>query len=175
MSHCKTTQKRQQKNRSRSRRQRQRGRYSRKNQRGGDSLILSPAYYSNQNNSHFSGIGFTDPDGAVTGCTGSTSGVAALKGADIFTTIGGIKIPISSMNGGRGRKRLLNKDMKPFHKSMDKAMKKLHKSMRHGHGRCMQRGGFHNTNGYSIGGVHLKPSLSGIANNYHTPYDSCKG
>jgi hypothetical protein len=178
MSHCKTkTQKRQQKNRSRSRNRRQRGRYSRRNQRGG-STILSPANYSNQNNSHFSGIGFTDPKGAVTGCTGSTSGVAALKGADIFTTIGGIKTPISSMNGGgRGRKRILNKDMKPFHKSMDKAMKKLHKSMRRrGHGRCMQRGGsVHNTNGYSIGGVHLKPSLSGIANNYHTPYDSCKG
>jgi hypothetical protein len=135
---------------------------------------MSPSNYSNQNNAHFSGIGFTDPKGAVTGCTGSTSGVAALKGADIFTTIGGIKTPISSMNGGRGRKRLLNKNMKPFHKSMDKEMKKLHKSMRHGRGR-MQRGGFHNTNGYSVGGVDLKPSLSGIANNYHTPYDSCKG
>ena len=172
MSHCKTTQKRQQKNRSR----RQRRRYSRRNQRGG-STILSPAYYSNQNNSHFSGIGFTDPKGAVTGCTGSTSGVAALKGADIYTTIGGITKPISSMNGGRGRKKILNKNMKPFHKSMDKEMKKLHKSMRHGRGRGrMQRGGsVNNTNGYSVGGVHLKPSLSGIANNYHTPYDSCKG
>jgi hypothetical protein len=97
-----------------------------------------------------------------------------LKGADIYTTIGGITKPISSMNGGRGHKRILNKDMKPFHKSMDKEMKKLHKSMRHGRGR-MQRGGFHDTNGYSVGGVHLKPSLSGIANNYHTAYDSCKG
>ena len=176
MSHCKTTQKRQQKNRSRSRNRRQRRRYSRRNQRGG-SLILSPSNYSNQNNSHFSGIGFTDPKGAVTGCTGSTSGVAALKGADIYTTIGGITKPISSMNGGgRGHKRILNKDMKPFHKSMDKEMKKLHKSIRRrGHGRCMQRGGFHDTNGYSVGGVHLKPSLSGIANNYHTAYDSCKG
>jgi hypothetical protein len=146
MSHYKTkTQKRQQKNRSRNRRQR--GRYSRRNQRGG-SLILSPSNYSNQNNSHFSGIGFTDPKGAVTGCTGSTSGVAALKGADIYTTIGGITKPISSMNGGRRRGR--------------------------GRGR-MQRGGFHDTNGYSVGGVHLKPSLSGIANNYHTAYDSCKG
>ena len=169
------TQKRQQKNRSRSRRQR--GRYSRKSQRGG-STILSPSNYSNQNNAHFSGIGFTDPKGAVTGCTGSTSGVAALKGADIYTTIGGITKPISSMNGGgRGHKRILNKDMKPFHKSMDKEMKKLHKSMRHGRGRGrMQRGGsVNNTNGYSVGGVHLKPSLSGIANNYHTAYDSCKG
>jgi len=172
MSHCKT--KRQQKNRSR----RQRGRYSRRNQRGG-STILSPSNYSNQNNSHFSGIGFTDPKGAVTGCTGSTSSAAALKGADVYTTIGGITKPIPSMNGGgRGHKRrILNKDMKPFHKSMDKAMKKLHKSMRRrGHGRCMQRGGsVNNTNGYSVGGVHLKPSLSGIATNYHTAYDSCKG
>jgi hypothetical protein len=171
MSHCKTTQKRQQKNRSR----RQRRRYSRKNQRGG-STILSPSNYSNQNNSHFSGIGFTDPKGAVTGCTGSTSGVAALKGADIYTTIGGITKPISSMNGGRGRKKILNKNMKPFHKSMDKEMKKLHKSMRrHGRGRMQRGGSVHNTNGYSVGGVHLKPSLSGIATNYHTAYDSCKG
>ena len=141
------TQKRQQKNRSRSRRQR--GRYSRKNQRGG-STILSPSNYSNQNNAHFGGIGFTDPEGAVTGCTGSTSSAAALKGADIFTTIGGVKTPVTTMKGGRGRRR--------------------------GRGR-MQRGGssVNNTNGFSIAGVHLKPSLSGIANNYHTAYDSCKG
>jgi len=172
MSHCKTkTQKRQQKNRSR----RQRRRYSRRNQRGG-STILSPSNYSNQNNAHFSGIGFTDPRGAVTGCTGSTSSAAALKGADVYTTIGGITKPISSMNGGgRGRKRILNKDMKPFHKSMDKEMKKLHKSMRHGRGRMQRGGSVNNTNGYSVGGVHLKPSLSGIATNYHTAYDSCKG
>jgi hypothetical protein len=173
MSHYKTkTQKRQQKNRSR----RQRRRHSRRNQRGG-STILSPSNYSNQNNAHFSGIGFTDPTGAVTGCTGSTSSAAALKGVDVFTTIGGVTKSISAMKGGRGRKRILNKDMKPLHKSMDKAMKKLHKSMRrHGRGR-MQRGGssVNNTNGFSIGGVHLKPSLSGIANNYHTAYDSCKG
>ena len=148
MSHCKTTQKRQQKNRSR----RQRRRYSRRNQRGG-SLILSPAYYSNQNNSHFSGIGFTDPEGAVTGCTGSTSSVAALKGADIYTTIGGITKPISSMNGGRRRGRGRGR----------------------GRGRMQRGGSVHNTNGYSVGGVHLKPSLSGIATNYHTAYDSCKG
>ena len=141
------TQKRQQKNRSRSRRQR--GRYSRKSQRGG-STILSPSNYSNQNNAHFGGIGFTDPKGAVTGCTGSTSSAAALKGADIFTTIGGIKTPVTTMKGGRGRRR--------------------------GRGR-MQRGGSSviNTNGFSIGGVHLEPRLSGIANNYHTAYDSCKG
>ena len=172
MSHYKTkTQKRQQKNRSR----RQRRRYSRRNQRGG-STILSPSNYSNQNNAHFSGIGFTDPTGAVTGCTGSTSSAAALKGADVFTTIGGVTKHIAAMKGGRGRKRILNKDMKPLHKSMDKAMKKLHNSMRHGRGRMLQRGGsVHNTNGYSVGGVHLKPSLRGIANNYHTAYDSCKG
>ena len=141
------TQKRQQKNRSRSRRQR--GRYSRKNQRGG-STILSPSNYSNQNNAHFGGIGFTDPKGAVTGCTGSTSSAAALKGADIFTTIGGVKTPVTTMKGGRGRRR--------------------------GRGR-MQRGGssVNNTNAFSVAGVHLKPSLSGIANNYHTAYDSCKG
>ena len=147
MSHCKTkTQKRQQKNRSR----RQRRRYSRRNQRGG-STILSPSNYSNQNNAHFSGIGFTDPKGAVTGCTGSTSSVAALKGADIYTTIGGITKPISSMNGGRRRGR------------------------GRGRGRMQRGGSVHNTNGYSVGGVHLKPSLSGIATNYHTAYDSCKG
>ena len=149
MSHCKTkTQKRQQKNRNRSRRQR--GRYSRRNQRGGFT-ILSPSNYSNQNNAHFSGIGFTDPKGAVTGCTGSTSGVAALKGADIYTTIGGITKPISSMNGGRRRGR------------------------GRGRGRMQRGGSVHNTNGYSVGGIHLKPSLSGIATNYHTAYDSCKG
>ena len=34
------------------------------------------------------------------------------------------------MRGCNGR--ILNKDMKPLHKSMDKAMKKLHKSMRRG-------------------------------------------
>ena len=147
MSHYKPkTQKMQQKNRSR----RQRRRHSRRNQRGG-STILSPSNYSNQNNAHFSGIGFTDPKGAVTGCTGSTSGVAALKGADIYTTIGGITKPISSMNGGRRRGR------------------------GRGRGRMQRGGSVHNTNGYSVGGVHLKPSLSGIATNYHTAYDSCKG
>jgi hypothetical protein len=145
MSHYKTkTQKRQQKNRSR----RQRRRHSRRNQRGG-STILSPSNYSNQNNAHFSGIGFTDPTGAVTGCTGSTSSAAALKGVDVFTTIGGVTKSISAMKGGRGRRR--------------------------GRGRMQRGGSVHNTNGFSIGGVHLKPSLSGIANNYHTAYDSCKG
>lgn len=153
MSHKTKTQKRQKKNRSR--RQRSRHFFSRRNNRGG-STILSPSNYSNQNNAHFGGIGFTDPKGAVTGCTGSTSSAAALKGADIFTTIGGVTKSISSMKGGRGRRR----------------------GRRRGLGRWnMRRGGgsVHNTNGFSIGGVHLKPSLSGIANNYHTAYDSCKG
>jgi hypothetical protein len=162
-------QKRQQKSRSR------RQRHSRRSQRGG-STIISPSNYSNQNNAHFSGIGFTDPTGAVTGCTGSTSSAAALKGVDVFQTIGGIKSPVAAMKGGRSRKRILNKDMKPLHKSMDKSMKKLHISMRRrGRGRMHRGGSVQNTNGFSIGGVHLKSSLSGIANNYHTAYDSCKG
>jgi hypothetical protein len=140
------TQKRQQKNRSRSRRQR--GRYSRKSQRGG-STILSPSNYSNQNNAHFGGIGFTDPKGAVTGCTGSTSSAAALKGADIFTTIGGVKTPVTTMKGGRGRRR--------------------------GRGRMQRGGSVINTNAFSVAGVHLKPSLVGIANNYSTAYNNCIG
>jgi hypothetical protein len=37
-------------------------------------------------------------------------------------------------------RRILNKDMKPLHKSMDKAMKKLHKSMRR-HGRSRAKVG----------------------------------
>ena len=112
----------------------------RHSQKGG--AIISPAMYSNSNNAHFSGFGFTDPDGAKTGCTGSTSSPSALRGVDVFTTIGGIKTPVTMKGGARKRSR-------------------------------MQRGG--NTNGYSIGGVHLKPSLSGIATNYHTAYDSCRG
>lgn len=115
-----------------------------KSQRGG-STILSPSNYSNQNNAHFSGIGFTDPQGAVTGCTGSTSSAAALREADVFQTIGGIKTPLTTMKGGRGR------------------------------GRMQRGGGVINTNAFSIGGVHLKPSLAGIANNYHTAYDNCIG
>ena len=133
-----------QKSRSRSRRQR----HSRRSQRGG-STIISPSNYSNQNNAHFSGIGFTDPTGAVTGCTGSTSSAVALKGANIFTTIGGVTT--TTLKGGRGRRR------------------------GRGRGRMQRGGSVHNTNGSSIAGVHLKPSLSGIANNYHTAYDSCKG
>jgi hypothetical protein len=149
--------------RSRSRsRGRSRSRTNRRSQRGG--LLLNPSLLSNSSNSHFAGKGFTDPQGAVTGCTGSPNSASALKGADIFTTIGGIRMPV--MKGGQhipfylegGRRRSCNKR---------KCNHKYHR---------MQRGGSHtmNTNGYSIAGVELKPSLSGIANNYHTAYDSCK-
>jgi hypothetical protein len=123
-------------------------RYSRSKQKGG--AIISPAVYSNSNNAHFSGIGFTDPTGAVTGCTGGGAG-------NIHTTFGGIKIPVNMKGGRRYKCMKCNR-----RKCVCKTMK-----------RRLQRGG--NTNGYSIGGVHLKPSLSGIANNYHTPFDSCKG
>ena len=149
MSHKTKTQKRQKKNRSR--RQRSRRFFSRKSQRGG-STILSPSNYSNQNNAHISGIGFTDPQGAVTACTGSTSSAAALKGADIFQTIGGVKTPVTvTTGGGLGRRRGCRWNMR--------------------------RGGssVHNTNGYSVGGVHLEPRLIGIANNYHNAYDNCIG
>ena len=127
---------------------------NRRLQRGG--LILSPSVLSNSSNSHFGGKGFTDPQGAVTGCTGPPNSAAALKGADIFTTIGGIRMPV--MKGGRRR-------------SCNNKRNCNHKYHR------MQRGGSHtmNTNGYSIAGVHLKPDLVGIANNLHEAYDSCRG
>ncbi len=132
-------------------------RSKRLSQKGGNgNMILSPSLLSNSSNSHFSGIGFTDPAGAKTGCTGSTSSPAALKGADIYTTIGGIKMPVTMKGGARRSCAKCNR-----RKCACKKMKRT------------QRGG--NTNGYSIGGVHLKPSLSGIATNYHTAYDSCKG
>ena len=123
----------------------------RRSQRGGS--ILNPSHLSNSSNSHFGGKGFTDPQGAVTGCTGPPNSAAALKGADIFTTIGGIRMPV--MKGGR-RRRSCNNKRKCNHK--------------------YHRGGSHtmNTNGYSIAGVHLKPVLVGIANNLHKAYDSCK-
>lgn len=127
-------------------------RSKRRSQKGG-ATILTPATYSNSNNAHFAGRGFTDPTGAVTGCTGGGVG-------NIYTTIGGIKTPVT-MNGGR--RRLCAKC------NQRKCACKHKSRMR----RRTQRGG--NTNGYSIGGVHLKPSLSGIATNYHTAYDSCKG
>lgn len=137
---------RKQKTKSRQRHKMYKRSYSRTkraSQKGG--AIISPAVYSNSNNAHFSGIGFTDPTGAVTGCTGGDAG-------NIYTTIGGIRTPVN-MKGGRRYKCVKC--------STCKTMKRL------------QRGG--NTNGYSIGGVNLKPSLSGIANNYYTPFDSCKG
>jgi len=135
-------------------------RSKRRSQKGGR-MILSPSLLSNSSNSHFSGIGFTDPAGAKTGCTGSTSSPAALKGADIYTTIGGIKMPVT-MKGGARRSCARRSCAKCNRRKC--ACKKMKRT---------QRGG--NTNGYSIGGVHLKPSLSGIATNYHTAYDSCKG
>jgi hypothetical protein len=131
-------------------------RSKRRSQKGGN-MILSPSRLSNPSNSHFSGIGLTDPAGAKTGCTGSTSSPAALKGADIYTTIGGIKMPVT-MKGGARRRSCAKCNRRKC------ACKKMKRT---------QRGG--NTNGYSIGGIHLKPSLSGIATNYHTAYDSCKG
>lgn len=143
------------KQKSRSHR-RSKTRSKRRSQKGGR-MILSPSPLSNPSNSHFSGIGFTDPAGAKTGCTGSTSSPAALKGADIYTTIGGIKMPVT-MKGGARRRSCAKCNRRKC------ACKKMKRT---------QRGG--NTNGYSIGGVQLKPSLSGIATNYHTAYDSCKG
>ena len=135
-------------------------RSKRRSQKGGR-MILSPSLLSNSSNSHFSGIGFTDPAGAKTGCTGSTSSPAALKGADIYTTIGGIKMPVTMKGGAR---RSCARRSCPKCNRRKCACKKMKRT---------QRGG--NTNGYSIGGVHLKPNLSGIATNYHTAYDSCKG
>jgi hypothetical protein len=125
----------------------------RHSQKGG-AMILTPAQYSNSNNAHFSGIGFTDPTGAVTGCTGGGA-------SNIYTTIGGIKTPVT-MNGGRRRSCAKCNQRKCMCKNKSRMRR-----------RRTQRGG--NTNGYSIGGVHLKSNLSGIANNYHTPFDSCKG
>jgi len=146
-----------QKSRSRHRRHRRNKSHSRStrrhhSQKGG--AILTPATYSNSGNVHFSGIGFTDPTGAVTGCTGGGA-------SNIYTTIGGIKTPVT-MKGGRRRSCAKCSRRKCACKNKSRMRR-----------RRTQRGG--NTNGYSIGGVHLKPSLSGIANNYHTPFDSCKG
>ena len=129
-------------------------------QKGGS--IITPAMYSNLNNAHFSGFGFTDLSSAKTGCTGSTSSPAALRGADIYTTIGGIKTPVTMKGGARKKSSCSNCNQRK------RACK--NKSRR------QRGGGMHqNTNGYSIGGVQLRPNLSGIATNYHTAYDSCKG
>jgi hypothetical protein len=157
---------------SRSRRQRRNKSHSRSTRRHhsqkGGAAILTPATYSNSNNAHFSGIGFTDPTDAVTGCTGGGA-------SNIYTTIGGIKTPVT-MKGGRrkscakcSRRNCTCKIPCSNCNQLKCACKNKNRMRR----RRTQRGG--NTNGYSIGGVHLKPSLSGIANNYHTPFDSCKG
>jgi len=141
--------------------------------------MLHPATYSNPNNSHFGGKGFTDPQGAVTGCTGSSNSADALRGSNIFTTIGGIKIPV--MNGGKniqpinipkGGRRRTNK--RKYNRSGCGGMGRIRPEGGSGRMKMSGGGSVHNTNGYSIGGIDLKPSLSGIANNYHTAYDSCK-
>ena len=140
-------------------------RTNRRVQRGG--LILTPSVYSNSNNSHFTG--FTETKGAVTGCIGSPNSADALRGTNVDTIIGGIKMPV--MKGGHyiiayqgGTSRF----GRPFDGGRRRSCSKRKCNHKH------HRGGSHNTNGYSIGGVELKPSLSGIANNYHTAYDSCK-
>ena len=120
-------------------------------QKGGGNMILTPAQYANSPNAHFGGMGFTDPTGAVTGCTGGGAG-------NIYTTIGGIKTPVA-MNGGARRCARCNRR---------KCACKNKSRMR----RRTQRGG--NTNGYSIGG-YLKPNLSALAPGNFTAYDSCKG
>ena len=198
-------------------------RSSRRVQRGG--LILTPSLLSNPSNSHVAGKGFTDTEGALTGCIGSPNSATALRGTNVDTIIGGVKSAVHMKGGTRlperilgGRRRSCN--MKggvellvqggfsdpargnPLTQdggrrrscNMKGGMERLlqggsvyaaqdggrrrscnkrkcnHKNHR------MQRGGsVHNTNGYSIGGVELKPSLSGIANNYHNAYDSCRG
>jgi hypothetical protein len=133
-------------------------------QKGGGNMILTPAQYANSPNAHFGGIGFTDPTGAVTGCTGGGAG-------NIYTTIGGIKTPVA-MNGGALRCAGCNR-RKCVCKVSCARCNRRKCTCKNKSKRRMQRGG--NTNGYSIGGVKLEPSLSGIANNLHTPFDSCIG
>lgn len=151
-------------------------------QRGG--LILTPSVYSNSSNSHFTGKGFTDETGAVTGCIGSPNSADALRGSNVDTIIGGIKMPVN-MKGGQVE---FETDMKGGQLTtiMPNGGGRVYTPFAGGRRRrsCSKRkcnhkhhrgGSAHNTNGYSIGGVELKPSLSGIANNYHTAYDSCRG
>ena len=126
-------------------------RSKRRSQKGG-ATILTPATYSNSGNAHFAGKGFTDPTGAVTGCTGGGVG-------NIYTTIGGIKTPVT-MNGGRRRSCAKCNQRKCACKNKSRMRRRT------------QRGG--NTNGYSIGG-YLKPNLSALAPGNFTAYDSCKG
>jgi len=139
----------------------QKGQSSRKNnhsrskrhrhsQKGG--AIISPATYSNSNNAHFAGRGFTDPTGAVTGCTGGGAG-------NIYTIIGGVKTPVT-MNGGRRRSCAKCNQRKCVCKNKSRMRRRT------------QRGG--NTNGYSIGG-HLNPRLSALAPGNFKPLAYCKG
>jgi hypothetical protein len=123
----------------------------RHSQKGG--AIINPATYSNSNNAHFAGRGFTDPTGAVTGCTGGGA-------SNIYTMIGGIKMPVT-MNGGRRRSCAKCNQRKCTCKNKSRMRRRT------------QRGG--NTNGYSIGGVNLKSNLSALAPGYFNPLDSCKG
>ena len=157
-------------------------RSSRRVQRGG--LILSPSVYSNPSNSHVAGKGFTDTESALTGCIGSPNSATALKGTNVDTIIGGIRMPVV-MKGGqtafapemKGGQQLVMNGGRPTSKMMGGRRRSCNKRKCNHKYHRMQRGGSHNinTNGYSIGGVELKPSLSGIANNYHNAYDSCRG
>ena len=164
-------------------------RSSRRVQRGG--LILSPSVYSNPSNSHFTG--FTDTESALTGCIGSPNSATALRGTNVDTIIGGVKTAVH-MKGGTGlhphtypafggRRRSCNMKGGGYYPVIGSAAVAGSRRRSCNKRKCnhkyhrMQRGGSHNinTNGYSIGGVELKPSLSGIANNYHNAYDSCRG
>jgi hypothetical protein len=135
---------------------------------------LTPSVYSNSNNSHFTGKGFTDETGAVTGCIGSPNSADALRGTNVDTIIGGVKMPVI-MKGGQTTVTMPNgggqRENIPFFQGGRRRRSCNKRKCNH---KKHLRGGSHNTNGYSIGGVELKPSLSGIANNYHTAYDSCK-
>ena len=141
-------------------------RTNRRVQRGG--LILTPSIYSNSSNSHFTGKGFTDETGAVTGCIGSPNSADALRGTNVDTIIGGVKMSV--MKGGQSI-NMPNGGGRIFFAGGRRRRSCSKRKCNHKHHRG---GSAHNTNGYSIGGVELKPSLSGIANNYHTAYDSCK-
>jgi len=148
-------------------------RTNRRVQRGGS--ILTPSVYSNSSNSHFTGKGFTDETGAVTGCIGSPNSATALRGTNVDTIIGGVRTPVN-MKGGQslieineGGQRGQRENIPPFQGGRRRSCSKRKCNHKHHRG-----GSAYNTNGYSIGGVELKPSLSGIANNYHTAYDSCK-
>lgn len=142
-------------NKKRHNKQHSRSKRRRHSQKGG-AAIISPATYSNSNNAHFAGKGFTDPTGAVTGCTGGGA-------SNINTIIGGIKIPVT-MNGGRRRSYAKCNQRKCACKNKSRMRR-----------RRTQRGGRSiDTNGYSIGG-HLKPNLSALAPGNFLAYDSCKG